>query len=118
MRSNPRMHDDPRRDAGVDGVGREVVDELDVDVGETGHLRHGVPRVGDRHQALATRGLDQLTERDQVVPGVLDDQRPHPLAHERRAGEIVREMMPDVRLTIGSQLYPQVREYTRTSTAM
>ena len=38
--------------------------------------------------------------------------------HERRAGEIVREMMPDVRLTIGSQLYPQVREYTRTSTAI
>ncbi|MFO1175207.1 MAG: hydantoinase/oxoprolinase family protein [Paracoccaceae bacterium] len=38
--------------------------------------------------------------------------------HERRAGEIVREMMPHVRLTIGSQLYPQVREYTRTSTAI
>ena len=41
----------------------------------------------------------------------------HP-EHEARAGEIVREMMPDVRLTIGSQLYPQVREYTRTSTAI
>ena len=41
----------------------------------------------------------------------------HP-AHELRAAEIVREMMPDVRLTIGSQLYPQVREYTRTSTAI
>lgn len=41
----------------------------------------------------------------------------HP-AHEQRAGEIVREMMPDVRLTIGSDLYPQVREYTRTSTAI
>lgn len=38
--------------------------------------------------------------------------------HENRAAEIVREMMPDVRLTIGSQLYPQVREYTRTSTAI
>lgn len=38
--------------------------------------------------------------------------------HEMRAAEIVREMMPDVRLTIGSQLYPQVREYTRTSTAI
>jgi len=34
--------------------------------------------------------------------------------HENRAAEIVREMMPDVRLTVGSQLYPQVREYTRT----
>lgn len=38
--------------------------------------------------------------------------------HEQRAAEIVREMMPDVRLTVGCQLYPQVREYTRTSTAI
>ncbi len=38
--------------------------------------------------------------------------------HEMRAAEIVREMMPGVRLTVGSQLYPQVREYTRTSTAI
>lgn len=39
-------------------------------------------------------------------------------AHERRAAEIVREMMPDVVLTVGCELYPQVREYTRTSTAV
>ena len=39
-------------------------------------------------------------------------------AHEKRAAEIVREMMPDVILTVGSELYPQVREYTRTSTAV
>jgi N-methylhydantoinase A len=38
--------------------------------------------------------------------------------HEMRAAEIVREMMPGVRLTVGSLLYPQVREYTRTSTAI
>jgi len=38
--------------------------------------------------------------------------------HELRAAEIVREMMPGVRLTVGSVLYPQVREYTRTSTAI
>ncbi len=38
--------------------------------------------------------------------------------HERRAAEIVREMMPDVFLTVGGELYPQVREYTRTSTAI
>ncbi len=38
--------------------------------------------------------------------------------HERRAGEIVRAMMPGVILTLGSELYPQVREYTRTSTAV
>jgi N-methylhydantoinase A len=40
------------------------------------------------------------------------------LAHERRAGEIVREMLPNVILTLGSELYPQIREYTRTSTAV
>jgi len=38
--------------------------------------------------------------------------------HERRAAQIVREMMPHVALTVGSELYPQVREYTRTSTAV
>jgi len=39
-------------------------------------------------------------------------------SHERRAAEIVRELMPYVALTMGSELYPQVREYTRTSTAV
>ncbi|WP_374650843.1 hydantoinase/oxoprolinase family protein [Dongia sp.] len=39
-------------------------------------------------------------------------------AHERRAAELVREMMPGVNLTVGSELYPQIREYTRTSTAI
>jgi N-methylhydantoinase A len=38
--------------------------------------------------------------------------------HEHRAAQIVREMMPGVPLTVGSDLYPQVREYTRTSTAV
>ncbi len=38
--------------------------------------------------------------------------------HERRAAQIVAEMLPDALLTIGSELYPQVREYTRTSTAV
>lgn len=38
--------------------------------------------------------------------------------HERRAAEIVREMMPNAILTVGSELYPQIREYTRTSTAV
>ncbi|WGR55936.1 hydantoinase/oxoprolinase family protein (plasmid) [Paracoccus versutus] len=38
--------------------------------------------------------------------------------HELRAAQIVREMMPGVPLTVGSQLYPQLREYTRTSTAV
>ncbi len=39
-------------------------------------------------------------------------------AHEQRAAAIVREMMPQAILTVGAELYPQVREYTRTSTAV
>lgn len=39
-------------------------------------------------------------------------------SHERRAAEIVRAMMPDALLTVGTELHPQVREYTRTSTAV
>jgi len=39
-------------------------------------------------------------------------------SHERRAAEIVREMMPDAFLCLGSEIYPQVREYTRTSTTI
>lgn len=39
-------------------------------------------------------------------------------AHEQRAAEIVREMLPGIVLTVGSELYPQAREYTRTSTAV
>ncbi|MEP3278803.1 MAG: hydantoinase/oxoprolinase family protein [Stappiaceae bacterium] len=38
--------------------------------------------------------------------------------HEIRAVEIVREMMPDAIVTAGSVIYPQIREYTRTSTAV
>jgi len=39
-------------------------------------------------------------------------------SHERKAAEIVREMMPNAFLTVGSELYPQIREYTRTSTSI
>ena len=39
-------------------------------------------------------------------------------AHEKLAAEIVREMLPNAILTVGSELYPQIREYTRTSTAV
>ncbi|BAL27532.1 hydantoinase/oxoprolinase family protein [Azoarcus sp. KH32C] len=39
-------------------------------------------------------------------------------AHEQRAAEIVRELLPDVYVSIGSDVLPQIREYTRTSTAV
>jgi len=37
-------------------------------------------------------------------------------AHERRAAAIVREELPDAFVCLGSEVFPQVREYTRTST--
>ncbi|MGE3775125.1 MAG: hydantoinase/oxoprolinase family protein [Gammaproteobacteria bacterium] len=37
-------------------------------------------------------------------------------AHEQRAAAIVRELMPDTFVCLGSEVFPQVREYTRTST--
>ena len=39
-------------------------------------------------------------------------------SHEIRAAQIIKEMMPDAIITVGSELYPQIREYTRTSTAI
>jgi N-methylhydantoinase A len=39
-------------------------------------------------------------------------------AHERRAADIVREMLPGVYLSVGIEVFPQMREYTRTSTAV
>ena len=38
--------------------------------------------------------------------------------HEKRAKEIVQEMMPGVFVCTGCEVYPQVREYTRTSTTV
>ncbi|WP_028220930.1 caprolactamase subunit alpha [Paraburkholderia oxyphila] len=39
-------------------------------------------------------------------------------AHERRAAQIVREMLPDVYVSVGLEVFPQMREYTRTSTTV
>ncbi|CAJ0733478.1 caprolactamase subunit alpha [Ralstonia pickettii] len=39
-------------------------------------------------------------------------------AHERRAAQIVRELLPDVYVSVGIEVFPQMREYTRTSTAV
>jgi N-methylhydantoinase A len=37
-------------------------------------------------------------------------------AHERRAGEIIREEFPDVALSLSSDVAPEIREYFRAST--
>ncbi|GHD72658.1 caprolactamase subunit alpha [Vogesella fluminis] len=39
-------------------------------------------------------------------------------AHERRARELVEQHLPGVFVCCGSEVYPQVREYTRTSTTV
>jgi N-methylhydantoinase A len=39
-------------------------------------------------------------------------------AHERRAAQIVRELLPDAYVSVGIEVFPQMREYTRTSTAV
>lgn len=38
--------------------------------------------------------------------------------HERQAGELIREHLPEVEITLSSDLLPQVGEYERTSTAV
>lgn len=38
--------------------------------------------------------------------------------HERRAAEIVRSMLPDAYVSVGTEVSSQMREYTRTSTAV
>jgi N-methylhydantoinase A len=39
-------------------------------------------------------------------------------AHERRARELVQQLLPGVFVCTGSEVYPQIREYTRTSTTI
>ncbi len=38
-------------------------------------------------------------------------------SHEQRTAEIIREMMPDVHLSVSSEILPIIREYERLSTA-
>jgi len=38
-------------------------------------------------------------------------------AHERRVGSILREALPDLRVTLSSEVCPEIREYERQSTA-
>jgi len=39
-------------------------------------------------------------------------------AHELRVGEIVRELLPDVHLSLSVEVLPEIREYERTSTTV
>ncbi len=39
-------------------------------------------------------------------------------AHEKRAAQLVRELLPEVYVSVGTEVFPQMREYTRTSTTV
>ena len=39
-------------------------------------------------------------------------------AHEQRAAAMVRACLPEVYVSVGTEVFPQMREYTRTSTAV
>src|SRR5690242_12330531 len=39
-------------------------------------------------------------------------------AHEQRAGEILKKAMPELSITLSSEVCPEIREYERTSTAV
>lgn len=39
-------------------------------------------------------------------------------SHEQRAAELVRAALPDVFVCTGNEVFPQIREYTRTSTTV
>ncbi|MBK5933413.1 N-methylhydantoinase A [Rhodovulum imhoffii] len=90
------------------------------------HLRHGI-----RERVLSDGSVRTPLNEDDVRAACLKFRQAgvesvavsfvwsvlHP-EHEIRAAGIVREELPGIHLTVGSQLYPQVREYTRTSTAV
>lgn len=90
------------------------------------HLRLGVPErlaadgsvLLDLDEAALADRIEQL--RDEAVEAVAigflhcyaND------AHERRAAEIVAEMMPGVPISLSSEVSPQIREYDRVSTTV
>jgi N-methylhydantoinase A len=76
-----------------DGSVRLALDEEDVYHGIASFRREGV-------QAVGVSFLWSFLHPD----------------HERRVGEILREELPDVHVTLSVDLLPQIREYTRTST--
>ena len=79
------------------------------------------------HTGAVLRPLDEasvraaverlLAERVEAVAVCLLHSYRNP-AHERRCGEIVRAMAPDLFLSLSSEVLPQIREYERTSTTV
>ncbi len=90
------------------------------------HLRRPIDA-----RVLASGAVDQPLDEQQVREAVVyfKEQQVESVAisfvwatrhpeHERRAKEIVQEMMPGVFVCTGTEVYPQLREYTRTSTTV
>jgi N-methylhydantoinase A len=68
-------------------------------------------------EAVATIARE-LVERDRVEAIAISFMHAYRNpAHEQRAAEIVRGAFPDLPLTLGSEVAPEIREFERTSTA-
>ena len=89
-------------------------------------LRFTVPERIDAHGAVrlpldeaAVRGLVPLLRARNVesVAFAFLHSYANP-EHERRAAAILRQDMPDIRVTLSSAVCPEIREYERTSTAV
>jgi N-methylhydantoinase A len=86
--------------------------EVDERVDHTGAVL--IPLDEDSVRAAVARLLDEGVEA--VAVCLLHSYR-NP-AHERRVGAIVREMAPDAYVSLSSEVWPQIREYERTSTTV
>ena len=86
--------------------------EIDERVLVDGTVRH--PIDPDEVRRLAER---LRAERIEAVGVCLLHAYANP-AHERLVGRILREALPDVAVTLSSELVPEIREYERTSTTL
>lgn len=89
-------------------------------------LRFTVPEritaSGDIYQPLDLEALDAVIKRCQeeevdALAVCLINAYVNPI-HEEAAGQLLRERLPDVSVTLSSELVPQIQEYERTSTAV
>jgi N-methylhydantoinase A len=62
--------------------------------------------------------IDELIREDIEAVGVCLLHSYKNPSHERRIGEILSKRMPDVPVTLSSELIPEIREYERTSTTV
>lgn len=77
---------------------------------------------GGVHTPLDEASLEPIlqalvTERVEAVAVSLLHAYANP-AHEQRIGEILRARLPDLAVTLSSELVPEIREYERSSTAL